>query len=452
MTEHSLLERDDQEADLASVRRVEREPVSASVFAKDLRTGETLAAINPTIPLLPGSNAKLVTAARSFAELGPAYRFETTVHAVGERQDGHLLGDLVITGGGAPDLSQADLMALADQVAAAGIETVVGELVVDASAFDSQSLGPGWTWDDGQFHYGAKSTPLAIERNTVDITIASRDGSVHVDASPTSEIVRLDIDVDVGPEWTLEVYKKRASEVICVEGDIPPDELVTKASPVDDPMMHAASLFKDALEAKGITVDGWTRIEDGPAETAGTPCAVVQSAPLSTIVSEMLVDSDNFAAEQLARTIALERDGVGSWDGWNRHVSDFLANHSCDAVRLRDGSGLSRYNLLSAACLVSVLEWCLEQPWATQYCRSLALAGEDGTVSDRLTDVSVPIRAKTGTLTGARALSGYIDAEDGNPAAVFSCLLSNLTSEYEATATDRIDDLVREIVAAADLD
>ncbi|MFC7230839.1 D-alanyl-D-alanine carboxypeptidase/D-alanyl-D-alanine-endopeptidase [Saliphagus sp. GCM10025308] len=426
--------------------------ISASVYAADLRTNEPIVAINPTVPQLPASNAKLVTAARAFAELGPTYRFETTVHADGEIRDGHLFGDLVLTARGAPDVSQADLMTIADGVAAAGIETIAGEIVVDASAFDRESLGPGWTWDDGQFAYGAKSTPLAIERNTVDITVSHRTDSVTVDASPTSEIVRIESDVESGPTERLEVYKKRASEVIRVEGEIPPGETAVEASPVDDPMMHASSLLRDALEAKSIDIDGWIRIEQDSVETDGAPCVTVESAPLSTLVRDMLVTSDNFVAEQLARTIALELEGQGSWDAWREHAEAFLTNHGSDAARLCDGSGLSRYNLLSASSVSAVLEWCLEQPWGEQYRQSLPLAGTEGTVENRLTDVSLPVRAKTGTLTGVRTLSGYVEDHDGKPAVVFSCLLSNLTGECEATATERIDELVGEIIEAADLD
>ncbi|WP_290819480.1 D-alanyl-D-alanine carboxypeptidase/D-alanyl-D-alanine-endopeptidase [Halovivax sp.] len=439
------------EAVLAPSTLPGREYVSASVLARDLRTGERLLAVDPDVPLLPASNAKLVTAARAFCELGPEYRFETPVYADGPVRKGVLLGDLVVSGRGAPDLSQADLMALADEVAGAGIETVAGELIVDASAFDDQFLGPGWTWDDGQFEYGAKSTPLAVERNTVDITVAHRNGSVSVDASPSSDIVRFDVDVEPGQTTSLEVYKKRASEVIRVEGEIPPGETQTAASPVDDPMMHAASLFRDALEAKGIAVDGWTRIEHEPITPEGDPCAAVTSAPLVEIVQEMLVHSDNFAAEQLARTIARELDGVGSWELWEEHVSAFLTDRGAEAVRLRDGSGLSRYNLLSASSIVAVLEWCLDRPWSERYWQSLPLTGVEGTVANRLADLPIPVRAKTGTLTGARTLSGYVCEPSGEPAAVFSCLLSNLTGEYEATATDRIDDVVRTIVEATDL-
>lgn len=430
----------------------ELDRICASVYAVDLRTDEPIVAINPTVPLLPASNTKLVTAARAFAELGPAYQFETTLHAVGEIRDGHLIGDLVLTGRGAPDLSQADLMTLADEIATSGIETVAGELVVDASAFDRESLGPGWTWDDGQFAYGAKSTPLAVERNTVDITISHRSDSVTVNASPKSEIVRIESNVETGPSERLEVYKKRASEVILVEGEIPQGETTVEASPVDDPMMHASSLLRDALEANAVNIDGWTRIEHDPVETDGVPCAAVESAPLSTLVRDMLVNSDNFVAEQLARTVALELEGQGSWGIWEEHADAFLADRGSDAVRLCDGSGISRYNLLSAASVSAVLEWTLGQSWSEQYRQSLPLAGTEGTVENRLADVSVPVRAKTGTLTGVRTLSGYVENQDGEPAVVFSCLLSNLTGELESRATDRIDDLVGEIITATDLE
>lgn len=427
--------------------------MSASVHAIDLRNGETIVSHAPEVPMLPASNAKLVTAARALADLGPSYQFDTTVDMTGEVRDGHLVGDLILTGRGAPDLSQADLLALSASVAEAGIEKVAGEIVVDASLFDDQSLGPGWTWDDGQFPYGAKCTPLALKGNTVDITVAHRNGSVEVDASPTSDIVRLTVDVTPDPDadGDLWVYKERASEVIRVEGSIQPDSTIEAESPIDDPMMHAASVFRDCLRAKGVEVDGWTRIEGGSVESTSARIGEVESAPLSALIAEMFTHSDNFVAEQLARTIAAERTGLGTWDAWGEIANTFLKERGSEAVRMYDGSGMSRYNLLSAKSIVGVLEWAVDQPWGETYLQSLPRGGTEGTVEDRLTDVAAPVRAKTGTLSGVRTLSGYVE-ENGEPAVLFSCLLTNLTDEYEPTATDHIDELVGGIVETADIE
>lgn len=427
--------------------------MSASVLAVNRRTGGVIASHAPTVPMLPASNVKLVTAARAFAELGPGYRFETTVHALGHVRDGHLVGDLVLTGRGAPDLSQADLMDLAATVADAGIESVDGEVVVDASHFDGQALGPGWTWDDGQFPYGAKSTPLALERNTVVITVAHRNDTIQVDASPTSDIVRLTVDVTADPdgESDLAVYKERASEVIRVEGRVPPGSTTDQSSPVDDPMMHAASVFRDCLEAKGVAVNGWTRIEREPVDTPAEPIGTARSAPVSSLVRDMLVHSDNFVAEQLARSIAAKRTGLGTWGAWGEHANAFLEERGTAAARVFDGSGMSRYNLLSARTVVDVLEWSHAQPWGETAYRSLPRAGIEGTVADRLEGVSVPVRAKTGTLTGVRTLSGFVSETDDDPDIVFSCLLTNLTDMTEPETTDRIDDLVAAIIQTAGL-
>jgi len=421
---------------------------SASVLARDLERGETLIAHQPRVPTLPASNAKLATAARALAELGPTHRFSTVVHARGERRGETLLGDLVVVATGAPDLSQSDLVELAEQVAAAGIGSIVGEIVVDAAAFDEQSLGPGWTWDDGQFDYGAKSTPLALNRNTVDITVTADDDDVDVNASPTSTVVRIEPDVAVADdgETKLSVYKKRASEVIRIEGSLPAGETAVKPSPVDDPMFHAASVFKSALEQKGIDVNGWIRVESGGVD-AGEPIARVESAPVATLVEHTLHRSDNFYAEQLARAVAREVSGDGSWAVWEDHVTGFIDKLGGGPVRLRDGSGLSRYNLLSAHGVVSVLEWSRTQPWGERFYESLPRAGVEGTVATRLEGLPVTVRAKTGTLTGARALSGFVD-RDGQPQIVFSCLLSSLTDAHEPAAVDRIDAFVRELVSA----
>lgn len=432
----------------------DRDHTTASVYAWDRRTEEPLVAHDRDVPMLPASNAKLVTAALGFAELGPTYAFETTVHAIGEVCDGRV-GDLVVTGSGAPDLSRSDLTDLARAVREREIETIAGDLVIDASAFDGGSLGPGWTWDDGQFAYGAESTLLALEGNTIDITVTHQNGSVHVDASPASNTVDLDIDVAVDASRDanadLSVYKDQ-SGVIRVEGTVPPESTVVESGPVDDPMMHAGHVLEDALEATGVTVDGRIRIENEPVQTPGAPCAAVTSAPLSDLVRPMLVHSDNFVAEQLARTVARDCGGTGSWETWGDRSGAFFEEHSTSGVRLCDGSGLSRYNLLSAASIVSTLEWCLDRPWGEQYRRSLPETGAEGTVEARLGDLPdrITVRAKTGTLTGVRTLSGYV-FDDGEPVVTFSCLLSNLTGEYEEKATERIDSFVRELVSTAEL-
>ena len=426
----------------------------SGVLARDLRTGETITSHAPEQPLAPASNVKLLTAALAFRDFGPAYEFETTVHAVGEQSDGQLLGDLVLSSSGAPDLSQEDLLDLAGQVRAAGIRQVSGKVVLDASAFDKQTLGPGWTWDDERFEYGAKSTPIALEGNTVEITITDGLDGFDVDVSPRSKIVRLDVDLsrcETEAEAELSVFKERASDVITVRGRLPSGSTRVEVSPINDPMIHCGHVFLGALREQGVDVDGWLQVTHEARSDPGQPCARVRSAPLSDLVERMTVVSDNFVAEQLARALAHEDTGQGSWDAWEELVDEFLSGLGVEPYRLVDGSGLSRYNLLPASGVVEVLEWALEQPWGDRYRRSLPVAGSEGTVANRLSDVSPTVRAKTGTLTGTRTLSGYVE-RDEEPVIAFSCLLSGLAGTAEENATEYLDDLVRAIIEVADVE
>ena len=428
-------------------------PLVSGVLARDLRTGETIASHAPEQPLAPASNVKLLTAALGYRDLGPGYEFETTVHAVGERTDRQLVGDLVLSGSGAPDLSQDHLLDLAGQVRAAGIRQVSGKVVLDASVFDQQTLGSGWTWDDEQFEYGAKSTPIALEGNTVEITITDGLDGFDVDVSPRSKIVRLEVDLsrcETEAEEELSVFKERASDVITVRGQLPPESTRVEVSPVNDPMIHCGHVFLGALREQGVDVDGWLQVTHEARSDVGRPCATVRSAPLSDLVERMTVVSDNFVAEQLARTLAYEGTGEGSWDAWSDIVGEFLTSLNVEPYRLVDGSGLSRYNLLPASGIVAVLEWALEQPWGDRYRQSLPVAGTEGTVANRLSDVSPTVRAKTGTLTGTRTLSGYVE-RDEEPVIAFSCLLSGLAGAAEDDATEYLDDLVRAIVEAANV-
>ena len=426
--------------------------MTASVSARDRRTGDVLLAHNPAQPLPPASNVKLVTAAVALDRLGPEHRFETTVLAVGERRGNRLIGDLVLRGSGAPDLSQSDLITLAEGVRATGIEHVSGTLVLDASAFERQALGPGWTWDDEQFDYGAKSTPIALERNTVDITITGDEDEAVVDASPGSRLIRVDADVTVTDEANAEidVYKERASDLIQVSGRLPAGTTRVESSPVDDPIMHCGHVFRDALSAHGVSVEGWITVSHEPTDPDRVECASVSSAPVGDLIRTMAIHSDNFIAEQLARSVTSEEAGTGSWEAWSDLASSFLAEQSVQSARVSDGSGMSRYNLLPASGIVSTLDWALTQPWAEAYRRALPVSGQEGTLRDRLVDLPVDVRAKTGEIKGTRTLSGYIEVDD-EPAVTFSCLLSNLTDDAEAVATDTLDEIVRQIVQSAEL-
>lgn len=439
---------------------------SVSAFAVRATDGAVVAASDPDRSIAPASNAKLFTAALALDELGPDYRFETAVATRGRIADRVLDDDLVLRGSGAPDLAPDDLATLADGVAD-HVDRVVGDLVCDVTRFAGPQLGPGRVWSDERHAYGARSSALALSGNVVDVTVAATDEDVTVSVAPETAIVEIDpavtpavsdrASVDEAPPTAEDADDSGAAEQdrdrdhdqhreqdqdeqaaedggdlhvrtdsgegrIRVEGTLPPGAERTVTVPVTRPVRHCGLATRDALAAAGVQVAGEVRVVDDRTLETGAPLAAVESAPLRDLVRAMNVDSDNFVADQLARSVAAAVAGEGSWDGWEETVGDHLDSLGVETVRVRDGSGLSRYDRMPARAVVALLEWSAGRPWRDAFFDSLPGPGE-GTLSDRLD--GVPVVAKTGTLTGVRALSGRVASGDGD--VLFSVLVGGLT-------------------------
>jgi D-alanyl-D-alanine carboxypeptidase/D-alanyl-D-alanine-endopeptidase (penicillin-binding protein 4) len=443
-----------------------------------------LADLDPDRALTPASNTKLVTAALALDELGPDYAFETCVEGRGEREGDRLAGDLYVRGSGAPDLDAEDLRALAEEVAAE-VGEVTGDVLLDARRFSDDRYGPGWTVGDRRHAYGAPSSALALSGNTVEVRISDPDetGDFRVSVAPDSAEIAVEADLRAveadgedgsGEKGEDEEGEDRENEddrsdlrvttdpdtgTIRVAGALPLGADRTERAPVVRPERHWGLDFLDALESAGVSVAGEVRAvdsdesvaravessdaadststDDGPAGEAFA--RTVESAPVADLLRAMNVSSDNFVAEQLARTVASERDGEGSWSAWESLATDYLGDCGGAACRLRDGSGLSRYNLVTARGMVGLLARADAAPWAEEFFGSLPAPGE-GTLSSRLDGVS-GLRAKTGTVTGTSALSGVVRREESSDV-FFSVVYGGLTVEADE-ARRRQDEFVR---------
>lgn len=444
---------------------------SVSVLAVS-RDGRVLATASSNRCLPPASNAKLVTAGLALDHLGPDYRFETRLVADGAVANQELRGNLVLVGSGAPDFDTEDVAMLADGVADR-LDRIAGDLVLDGSGFSGPQLGPGWSWGDEQHGYGARSSAVALERNRVTATLdvdsidenpTETDGSSWISVAPRSDALAVDVALDRGDEATLDARTDHDTGVISVSGTVSAadqaadgttendrietnpeehDSATTEApsatAPVVMPERHCGSVLKRALADRGVTIDGRVRMTDEPQSLDNSFVITVRSAPVGDLVREMNVPSDNFVAAQLARTVAAEvgAESEASWDAWHDVVNDHLALLGARRDCLRDGSGLSRYDRLSARTLVTHLQWAADRPWVDCFFDSLP-SSDEGTLTSRLNGVDV--RAKTGTLTGTRALSGVVGRE-GATDVLFCVLQYGLTDNDEGR--DHQDRFVR---------
>lgn len=322
----------------------------SAAVAVDLANGQTLFARHQSLALVPASNQKLAVAFAALTLLGPDHRFDTAVYGEGEQTGRVWKGDLVLKGFGDPTLTKGDLRSLAFQVRAAGIRQVTGGIETDETYFDSRRAGPAWkSW----FYLGESPALSAL---TVDRS-RYRGWLTH------------------------------------------------------DPALAAGRQFRIALRGVGIAVRG--KVERGSADLLAEQLATTESAPLARIVGFMNRESDNFTAEILLKQLGAVDESEGTSAAGAKAVRRVLRDAAIPlaGVRIVDGSGLSPRNRLTAAALIGMLVAAWHDPVIRPaFVRSLAVAGVNGTLEDRLRRPPVRgvVRAKTGTTAESSALSGYV--------------------------------------------
>lgn len=320
-----------------------------------------VAEVAPDAPVIPASTHKLLVAAVALDVLGPDYRFRTELFASGPPVAGVIAGDVYLVGGGDPLLVTADtpdphthpafnttpLEPLADALVTLGTTRIEGALVADGSRYDDEFAPPSWG-DDIDNLNGGPIDALLIDDGQID------PGNYGI-----------------------------------------------------NPNFSAARVFTDLLTARGITVVQQTDSRPRPPDLPLVSLGFLESRPLTDVLVELLHTSDNNTAEMLLKEIGFVATGAGTRQAGLDAIAARLGEWGVPmgGVSLADGSGLSRDNRLTCATLTGILT---DAPDADALLDLLPVAGRDGTLADQLlgTAAEGALRAKTGSLTGVKALAG----------------------------------------------
>ncbi len=431
------------------------------IHAIELETGRVLADVNGSRLLVPASNRKLVTTAMAVSKFKPDERIETTLYATDLGADGVVRGALVVKAVGDPSWSpeftggrpgQARLEELAKAAQHAGITRVLGDLVIDVGRFeDPEPIPPAWAWDELQASYAPRPAALSMNQNLVGIRIEPGTPgdplrvSFATSADPF-EIINNSRTLGGGSAPTLRLERDMSGKYVKVEGGLPAgDKGGSRSIPSGNPVMTAARAFKEELEEVGVRVDGIIRLERN-VDGADTKVASILGAPISDVVRICNKESDNFLAESLYLLCAADHYGRASYHGGHELERTFWKRMGVEPgeVRPSDGSGLSRENGITPHALVELLASYREVPW---FIDSLPVSGKSGTLRYRLSGkyMAGRVQAKTGTLDGVSALSGYVRSDSGRTV-VFSIMANNYTSST-ASIRRKIDDIVETLAA-----
>ncbi|MGH7690401.1 MAG: D-alanyl-D-alanine carboxypeptidase/D-alanyl-D-alanine endopeptidase, partial [Gemmatimonadaceae bacterium] len=384
----------------------------------------------------------------ALTKLGPDYRWVTTLAGRGTLRDGVLDGDLLVFGRGDPTVSDSvrgdamlPLREIADSLYLAGVRRIRGRLVVGANVFPGPTVGFGWSWDDLGDPDGAAVDELEFNDGFAQLHVlaAPREGAPpSVTSTPAAHYPPVDVvahTVSQGDTAALRADPLRAvmdtaRQTFRVQGAIAAGDSAVLAIPFADPDRAYLAALGEALEDRGIAVDG----HDTDTSAAVDSLARLQSPPLGEILPALLKPSQNQMAELLLRTIGLTQTGVGRADSAARVERDQLKawGASPDGFVLRDGSGMARYDYLSPETVVRVLDAMRRSPAFDTFYAALPVAGVDGTLHARMRGTAAEgnVHAKTGSLSNTRSLSGYVTTADGHML-LFSLLCNNFTTSAE---------------------
>ena len=453
------------------------------ILIVDPEAGDTLYSHNASKLLIPASNQKLVVSSVLLTLMGPDYRFRTTFTAQGPVIEGTLNGDLGVIGRGDPTVSarargdaMVPLREIADSLWKHGIRRITGSVVEVGNAFPGPAAGSSWPWDglDGSSYAGVDELLFNEGLMTIRVRPGAKAGDPPiVTTAPAKTYPRVRILATTVPRDTtivaqagtgrggatgrgggggrggrgssatrVDVSKDSGSTDIIVRGQIAIGDSANVTITQSDPDQAYVAALTEVLRERGIVVESQASpLPPGPVR--GDSVFTVQSAPLSEVLAHLMKPSQNAIAEIFLRTIGLESGGPGTEAAGRTAIQkQFEAwKIPADGYVVRDGSGLSRSDLISNEAVIGILETMRRSPNFKVFYESLPIAGVDGTIRTRMqnTPAQGNLRAKTGTLSMVRSLSGYVTTADGR-LLEFSMLCNNWTTPQ--AAVDRVQDAI----------
>ncbi len=441
------------------------------VAVYDLESGAELYAHDGDIGMSLASNAKVLTSVAGLGTLGSGFKWRTSVFIDDKSLDeatGTVKGNLYIRGRGDPTLSVNDLRALATEVAARGIRTVQGQLVVDATYFDNDVDAPHFNEQPKErAAFRAPVAAFGVSRSAFLVNVIGEPGGgskvwIEPDAGEHITLKKTEVTSVSEGRSRIRVDVKQAGPARA-KGEKLEVEVVGQLRyadghywakrRVDDPQRFAAEVFKQTLADRGIKFTK-KAIAFAAVPTNAQPITLHDSAPLGTIVREMNKSSDNYFAETLLKTLGAETratPGPATWSDGQAALQLYLAKLGLPpgTYRSENGSGLFGATEVSAKQMVTVLRGAhRDYRIGPDLLGSLPVGGMDGTLARRWHSSGARgrVRAKTGTLATVTTLAGFVAVDSARPIA-FAIFVNDIPTGQKGPARAMADDMLDAVVA-----
>ena len=465
----------------AILTKPELSSATVGIKVTSLDSGRVLFEENAIKLLRPASNMKIYTVATALDRLTPEYRFTTSVFA-NSRPDsaGVIRGDLRVYGRGDPSIAERfnngdyfkGIDELANRIVAAGVKRVEGDLVGDETYFTGPKYGSGWEWEDLTWYYGAEITPLAINDNALDLFVKPGPAIGQPalittgPPDPLLTIVNRVTTVAKGVRREISIHRGLGENTITISGSIPLEGSFTAGIGISHAALLFVYLLRNSLVQKGVVITGKSRTTGEAAavsvviaqpfmgqptqahssvsSVAQTEIATLQSPPFSVIAAQTMKPSQNLYTELILRTLGkTSPPPVTPVTSIFNPTSEYLGIEAVktflktagirpEALVLDDGSGLSRNDMITADATVQLLTFMSKHRYAEVFRDSMPIAGVDGTLRNRLrgTPAEKNLRAKTGSLSSAASLAGYVTTAAGEKLA-FAIMVNNYPRDLD---------------------
>lgn len=340
--------------------------INVGIEIYSLSKNEPVFTLNSEKLFTPASNTKLFVETAALYALGSNYQFTTQLLSENKINNGILNNSLYLKPDGDPSFTYKHLENLIKELSELGLKEIRGDIFIINNEFDHECFAPGVTIDDLGTTYCNPINSFIVNHQATAISPVN-----IVDFTDNKKLENLFFDIDSAIRSLLEQYNIKLSGIINFSQKTPPQNYVL---------------------------------------------AEHKSQKLALLISHMLKESDNLYADCLFKKIASNKyKAIATWQKSRQCLNEFLYDNLSiepSAIKIIDGSGLSRYTLISPHQIITLLTWAYHQSNFKDFLESLAIAGVDGTLKNRMTNITANVKAKTGSMDGVSALSGYIETED----------------------------------------
>ncbi|MEO8405223.1 MAG: D-alanyl-D-alanine carboxypeptidase/D-alanyl-D-alanine-endopeptidase [Chitinophagaceae bacterium] len=407
----------------------------SSFYVIDAATGQVVFDKNSQIGLAPASTQKIITAATAFELLTPDYGYKTWFYMNGGMKKDTLKGDLIIKGTGDPSFGSSryesstrkeTLETILDIFKLQHIKYISGDIIIDESGFETNSVPTGWIWQDIGNYYGAGAYALNWNENQYDmiLTGGAKEGDpVTLEKTdPELEIHSFINELKSGAKGSGDngyIFLTPYNDKGFVRGSIPAGaQNFSISGSLPYPAYQFNHELQQALSAGGIEVGGKFRtslefqISKEPLHYTDKPFNFIISSALAKMVDWFLKKSINLYGEAFIKTIAYEKNGFGSTDKGIDILKNFWKQKGIDPEELNiiDGSGLSPEDRVTTHAQVEILKYARKQSWYTYFYNALPEYNN--------------MKMKSGTIKDVKAFCGYQKAANGKEY-IFSFLVNN---------------------------